>query len=75
MGFRALVVTKPTLKWFVIIGLIITIIGVMLSFFSIIGVIVMWVGLLLMAFSFIALLYLWLAERYLTKPERHGPRR
>ena len=70
MGFRALMVTKSTLKWFAIIGLIITLIGVIISFFSFNGLIVVWIGLLLVAFSFIALLYLWLTDRYLAKPHR-----
>ena len=55
MGFRALIATKPTLKWFALIGFIITVIGIIISFFSFNGLIVVAIGLLLVAFSFIAL--------------------
>lgn len=76
MGFRALMTTKPTLKWFIIIGIIITIIGVILSFFVVGGLVLFWIGLLLTAFSLIALLYLWLTDRFLAQPQRHPvPRR
>ena len=76
MGFRALMATKPTLKWFIIIGIVITIIGVILSFFVVGGLVLFWVGLLLTAFSIIALIYLWLTERFLAQPQRHPvPRR
>ncbi len=76
MGFRALMATKPTLKWFIIIGVVITIIGIILSFFVVGGLILFWIGLLLTAFSVIALLYLWLTDRFLAQPQRHPiPRR
>jgi hypothetical protein len=71
MGFRALMATKPTLKWFAIIGLIITIIGLVLSFFTFGGLLVFWIGILLMAFSLIALIYLWITDRFLAQPQRH----
>jgi membrane protein implicated in regulation of membrane protease activity len=75
MGFRALMATKPTLKWFIVIGFVITIIGVVLSFFIVGGWVLFWLGLLLTAFSLIALLYLWLTERFLARPQRHPPSR
>ncbi|MHA2427230.1 MAG: hypothetical protein ACXADB_04295 [Candidatus Hermodarchaeia archaeon] len=75
MGFRVLVTTKPTLKWFAIIGLIIAIIGLFLSLFTVGGLILLFIGLLLLAFSLIALLYLWLTDRYLTPLQRHPPPR
>jgi hypothetical protein len=76
MGFRALMATRPTLKWFIIIGFVITIIGVVLSFFTVGGLVLFWIGLLLTAFSLIALLYLWLTDRFLAQPKRHlSPRR
>jgi hypothetical protein len=68
MSFRALMDTKPTLKWFIIIGLIIVIFGVLLSFISVLGVIIAWIGFFLIGLSVIALIYLWLTERYLPQP-------
>ncbi len=68
MSFRALMETKPTLKWFILIGIIIVIIGTLLSFFTVIGVLIAWIGILLILFSVVILLYLWLTERYLPQP-------
>jgi len=72
MGFRALMATKPTLKWFIIIGVVLSIIGIILSYFVVGGLVLFWIGLLLTAFSLIALIYLWLTERLLAKPQRHA---
>lgn len=75
-GLQALIVTKSTLKWFVIIGVIIAIVGFVLSFFIFGGVMIFWVGVLLIGFAVVGLLYLWLTDKYLTKPQRHTiPRR
>ncbi len=60
--------TKPTLKWFIIIGVIIVIIGILLSFLSVAGIMLAWIGIFLIALSIIILLYLWLTERYLPQP-------
>lgn len=68
MGFRALLATKPTLKWFVVIGVIIAVIGILLSFVTFGGILIFWVGLILISFSVIALVYLWLTERFLAQP-------
>ncbi|MHA2406165.1 MAG: hypothetical protein ACXADB_07685 [Candidatus Hermodarchaeia archaeon] len=68
MSFRALLDTKPTLKWFIVIGIIMIILGVLLSFVSIIGIILAWIGIFLTMLSVIALFYLWFTERYLPQP-------
>jgi hypothetical protein len=68
MSFRALLDTKPTLKWFIVIGIILIILGVVLSFISILGIILAWIGIFLMMLSVIALFYLWVTERYLPQP-------
>ncbi|MFX1564414.1 MAG: hypothetical protein ACFFCH_00320 [Promethearchaeota archaeon] len=68
LSFRSLMETKPTLKWFIVIGIIIIIAGILLSFISFGGIVVIWIGLILIAFSLISLLYLWLTERYLLQP-------
>ncbi len=64
--------TRPTLMWFILIGFVVVIIGIILSFFFFGGILVFWIGVILVAFSIIALLYLWLTEAFLTKP-RTGP--
>lgn len=68
MGFRALFATKSTLKWFVIIGLVIVVIGVLLSFVTFAGIILIWLGFFLITISIIILLYLWLTDQYLPQP-------
>ncbi len=68
MGFRALMQTKPTLKWFIVIGIVILVIGILLSFVSIVGILIAWIGVLLVGFSVIALFYLWLTDKYLPQP-------
>jgi hypothetical protein len=68
MGFRVLLDTKPTLKWFIVIGFIMIVLGVVLSFFSILGIILAWIGIFFMMLSVIALFYLWVTERYLPQP-------
>ena len=68
MSFRALMQTKPTLKWFILIGIIMVIIGILLSFLSIAGIVLAWIGIFLIALSVIILLYLWLTEKYLPQP-------
>lgn len=69
MGFRAQLATKSTLKWFIVIGCIFVIIGVIISIFAFVGLIVFWIGLTLIAFSAIVLMYLWLIEKYLPGPQ------
>ena len=68
LGFRALLDTKPTLKWFIVIGIIMIVLGVVLSFFSIFGIILAWIGIFLMVLSVFALFYLWFTDRYLPQP-------
>ncbi len=68
MSFRALFDTKPTLKWFIVIGIIMIILGVLLSLVNVIGLILAWIGIFLMGLSVIALFYLWATERYLPQP-------
>lgn len=68
LSFRGLMETKPTLKWFIVIGIIIVILGVLLSFVSVVGVVITWIGVLLIALSVIILLYLWFTEKLLPQP-------
>ncbi len=68
MSFRSLMNTKPTLKWFIVIGIIMIIIGILLSFMSFSGILLIWIGIFFIALSLIILLYLWLTERYLPQP-------
>lgn len=75
MGFRALLATKSTLKWFIVIGIILVILGVIISFFAFGGLVVFWIGVTLIAFSAIALMYLWLTEKYLPGPQTDPVRR
>ncbi len=75
MGFRALLATKSTLKWFIVIGVVLVILGVIISFFIFVGLVVFWIGVTFIAFSAIALIYLWLTEKYLPGPQTDPVRR
>jgi len=68
MSFSGLMQTKSTLKWFIVIGIIIVILGFIISFVNLVGIIIAWIGILLIAFSIIVLFYLWFTERYLPQP-------
>ncbi len=64
---RGLIATFSTLKWFIVIGIIITIIGVLFIQFEVtmIGVILLWVGATISLLSIIALFFFWLVDRVL----------
>ncbi|MFX1319244.1 MAG: hypothetical protein ACFE9D_06860 [Promethearchaeota archaeon] len=68
MGFRALIETRSTLKWFIVIGIILIIVGVLVSFVSPFAIFIIWAGIALIALSFIILLYLWLTDKLLIQP-------
>lgn len=75
MGFRALLATKSTLKWFIVIGILLIVLGLIISFFAFGGIFVFWIGATFIAFSIIALLYLWLTDKYLPGPRTDPVRR
>lgn len=68
MGYRALIESKSTLKWFIVIGIILVLLGVLVSFVSPFAIFVIWIGIALIALSFIILLYLWLTDKLLPQP-------
>jgi hypothetical protein len=70
MGYRALIQTRSTLKWFIVIGIILLVVGILVSFVSPLAIFIIWIGIALIALSFIILLYLWLTDKLLPQPSR-----
>ena len=70
IGYRALIETRSTLKWFIVIGIILIVIGVLVSFVSPLAILIIWIGIALIALSFIILLYIWLTDKLLPQPSR-----
>jgi CHASE2 domain-containing sensor protein len=68
MGYRALIQTRSTLKWFIVIGIILLVVGILVSFVSPLAIFIIWIGIALIALSFIILLYLWLTDKLLPQP-------
>ncbi len=68
IGYRALIETRSTLKWFIVIGIILIVIGVLVSFVSPLAILIIWLGIALIALSFIILLYIWLTDKLLPQP-------
>ncbi|MFX0049917.1 MAG: hypothetical protein ACFFAJ_13525 [Candidatus Hodarchaeota archaeon] len=68
---RGLIATRPTLKWFIVIGIVIVIIGILIYeiLFPFIGFILFWLGFAIISLSLITLLFLWLSDRILPKPK------
>ena len=68
---RALIATQSTLKWFIIIGIVAMIVGVVIQWLlhPLIGLIFLWGGITISALSLTSLLFLWLADRYLPQPK------
>ena len=68
---RAFVTTHSTLKWIIIIGMIIGVVGVLIYWFSIpfVGTIVFFLGFTTTALCTISLLFLWLTEKMLPQPK------
>ncbi|MFX1282778.1 MAG: hypothetical protein ACFFB5_03950 [Promethearchaeota archaeon] len=69
--FQALIATRPTLKWFILIGIGIMIIGLFIIMFisPFIGYLVLWAGIIIVTLSLIALLFLWFSDRILPQPK------
>ena len=67
---RGLIATFSTLKWFVVIGFILALVGGILIQLDIImvGVILLWVGIAISTLSLISLFFFWLTDRFL-KPK------
>ncbi len=68
---RAIVATHATLKWFIVIGVILGVIGIVIYtvITPFIGSIVILLGFILIALCTISLLFLWLTERMLPQPK------
>lgn len=68
---RSLISTRTTLKWFIVVGIIILVIGVFIQWIldSFIGLIFLWAGIVIIGLSLVSLLYLWLSNRILPHPK------
>ena len=69
---HAFIATRPTLKWFIVIGLIVAVFGIVFHWlnFLLISVLLIWGGFSIIALSSLALIFLWLSERILPPPRR-----
>jgi len=67
---RAFAATRPTLKWFIVIGFVIAVIGGLVTWIvsPAIGIILLWLGLAIASISMVTLLFLWLSDRMLPHP-------
>jgi len=68
---RAIVATHATLKWFIVIGLVIGAVGIGIYwiFTPFLGSILLLLGFILIALCSVSLIFLWLTERILPQPK------
>ncbi len=68
---RAIVATHATLKWLIVISVVLGVIGIGIYWFitPFIGSVLFLIGIILLALCTVSLLFLWLTERMLPHPK------